>query len=121
MIHPKDEKKFVYYITQWYILIVTWNIGLSVKVRRNLAKMPQGVKEAFQVLLADLEYSGPEKRNWPRYGKISGWKDCHHCHLQKGRPTYVAVWRVVSKEEKRIEVIYLGTHEKAHYDRLCRS
>jgi hypothetical protein len=96
-----------------------WNVGLSVKARRNLVKIPLGVRETFQILLADLEYSGPIKSNWPHYGKISGRKDCYHCHLHKGRPTYVAVWRVVSHAERIIEVIYVGTHEKAHYDRLC--
>ena len=96
-----------------------WDVGLSVKARRNLTRIPSGVREAFQILLADLEYSGPIKNNWPRYGKISGWKDCYHCHLQKGRPTYVAVWRVISRAEKIIEVIYVGTHEKARYDRIC--
>ena len=97
-----------------------WDIRLTAKARRNLSKIPLGVREALQMLLADLEYSGPIKSNWPHYGKISGWKDCYHCHLQKGRPTYVAVWQVVRQTEKLIEVKYIGTHEKARYDRLCR-
>jgi hypothetical protein len=98
-----------------------WKVRLLAKPRRNLTKIPIGVRGAFQILLADLEYSGPIKNNWPHYGKISGRKDCHHCHLHKGRPTYVAVWQVVSQAEKIIEVTYVGTHEKARYDRLCRN
>jgi hypothetical protein len=35
--------------------------------------------------------------------------------LKKGRPTYVAIWEVMDKEIKLIEVIYAGTHEKAPY------
>jgi hypothetical protein len=96
-----------------------WYVGLTVKALRNLTRIPLGVRESFQILLADLEYSGPIKSNWPHYGKISGWKDCYRCHLQRGRPTYVAVWKVLSQTEKIIEVTYVGTHEKARYDRLC--
>ena len=39
----------------------------------------------------------------------------YHCHLKKGRPTYVAVREVLDKEIKLIEVIYAGTYEKAPY------
>jgi hypothetical protein len=39
----------------------------------------------------------------------------YHCHLKKGRPTFVAIWEVMDKEIKLIEVIYAGTHEKAPY------
>ena len=74
--------------------------------------------EIFQILLAEMELSGPLRYGWPNFGKLSG-KDCYHCHLQKGRPTYVAVWKVVGKKERIIEVIYLGTHERVNYQRIC--
>ena len=41
--------------------------------------------------------------------------DKRHCHLQKGRPTYVCCWEVINKKRKIIEVYYVGTHEKAPY------
>jgi hypothetical protein len=41
--------------------------------------------------------------------------DRHHCHLKKGKPTYVAVWEVKNREIRLIEVTYVGTHEKAPY------
>jgi len=69
------------------------------------------------LLLAELKLSGPVQANWPNFGKLR--EDCYHCHLQRGRPTYVSVWRVLSKKEKVIEVTYVGSHEKAHYGRLC--
>jgi len=36
-------------------------------------------------------------------------------HLKKGQPTYVAVWEVVDNKIKivDVEVVYVGTHEKA--------
>jgi hypothetical protein len=33
----------------------------------------------------------------------------------KGRPTYVAVWEAQDKKIKLVEVLYVGTHEKAPY------
>ncbi len=39
----------------------------------------------------------------------------HHCHLKKGHPTYVAVWEVTDTDVCLVEVIYVGTHEKALY------
>ncbi|ALC16317.1 hypothetical protein DSOUD_1538 [Desulfuromonas soudanensis] len=51
--------------------------------------------------------------DWPNYSKLSA--DLHHCHLKKGKPTYVAVWREERNEIKLVEVIYAGTHEKAPY------
>jgi len=50
-------------------------------------------------------------RQQPNYSALGG--DRHHCHLKKGHPTYVAVWRVVA--EKTVEIIYAGTHESAPY------
>ncbi len=82
-------------------------------------KLPRGVQEIFQLLLAELKIGGPIKSQWPEFGKIKGAKDCYHCHLIRGKPTYVSVWRVVDKSEKNIEVTYVGTHEKAKYNRLC--
>ncbi len=79
--------------------------------------MPGSIDEIFQLLLAEMKLSGPVQADWPNYGKLR--EDCHHCHLRRGRPTYVAVWRVLSKKDRVIEVIYVGSHEKAHYGRLC--
>jgi len=62
-----------------------------------------------------LETVGPVRGNWSNYGKLA--KDVRHCHLHKGRPTCVAVWKVF-KQKKRIEVLYVGTHEKAHYKEM---
>lgn len=33
----------------------------------------------------------------------------------KGHPTYVAIWEIMDKEIRLIEVTYAGTHEKAPY------
>jgi mRNA-degrading endonuclease RelE of RelBE toxin-antitoxin system len=81
---------------------MAWGVLLTAKVGKRLKKLPKGIDEAFQLLLAEMRLSGPVQPNWPHYGKLR--ENCHHCHLQRGRPTYVAVWRVLSKKDKVIEV-----------------
>ena len=96
---------------------MVWGVLLTANVGKRLKKLPKSIDEAFQLLLAEMRLSGPVQPNWPHYGKLR--ENCHHCHLQRGRPTYVAVWRVLNKKDKVIEVTYVGSHEKAHYGLLC--
>jgi len=92
---------------------MAWEVRISGKARRRLKQLPADIDEIFQLLLAEMKVSGPARGDWPNYGKLSNPAGCYHCHLQKGNPTYVAVWQVVIKG--LIEVIYVGTHEKAPY------
>ncbi|MDL2316163.1 cytotoxic translational repressor of toxin-antitoxin stability system [Desulfovibrio sp. OttesenSCG-928-A18] len=78
-----------------------------------MLRLPSPVVKAFEALLFDLRARGPVAGNWPNYGKLD--RQRHHCHLRKGRPTYVAVWWEVGEEDHSIEVTYVGTHEKAPY------
>lgn len=87
------------------------------RVAKQVRQLPSAVFEAVAELVADRENEGPVQRAWPNYGKITGRPDCHHCHVRKGRPTYVAVWRVA--DERTLEVLYAGTHERADYGRIC--
>ena len=64
-------------------------------------------------LMRDIEINGPIRGDWPNYSPLG--RDRYHCHIKKGRPTYVAIWEVTDKEVKLVEVIYAGTHEKAPY------
>ena len=43
-----------------------------------------------------------------------------HCHLNKGKNRYVAVWRVQDFTITIMEMHYVGTHEGANYKRLGR-
>ena len=96
-----------------------WTVNLANRTQKNCKKLPRDILEILQVLLAELDVAGPVRNRWPNFGKIRGAKNCYHCHLQKGNPTYVAVWRISDKTKKIIEVTYVGTHEKADYKRLC--
>lgn len=96
-----------------------WDVRFTRKVVKQIRELPESVQMAVRFLVKDIKLNGPVARNWPNFGKIRGQKDCYHCHLQKGRPTYVAVWQVIDKDVKLIEVKYVGTHEGADYRRVC--
>lgn len=96
---------------------MTWTVLIPKRVAKQMRQLPPGVSEAVAELVADLEREGPVQRAWPNYGKITGRPHYHHCHVRRGRPTYVAVWRAA--DEQTLEVLYAGTHEGADYGRIC--
>lgn len=84
--------------------------GQAKKADRNLSNL---AKDAFALLLKELMFDGPYRSNWSNYAKMP--KENYHCHIKKGRPTYVVCWRIINKKQKIMEVYYAGTHEKAPY------
>jgi len=77
-------------------------------------KLPAAVAATMELLVAEIEQCGPVRGNWSNYSKLPNNR--HHCHLKKGKPTYVAVWEDIGKNKvKLVEIIYVGTHEKAPY------
>lgn len=89
-----------------------WHVRLSKKTDKSLDKLPKPVLQALALLMRDIELAGPVRGDWPNYGKLGPKR--HHCHLRKGRPTYVAVW-IETEIGYEVEVTYAGTHEKAPY------
>ncbi|MFA6008875.1 MAG: hypothetical protein WC799_02750 [Desulfobacteraceae bacterium] len=90
-----------------------WTVELTSKAKKQAEKLPKKIVAALIQLMMDIRKSGPIRGDWPNYSKLS--EERHHCHLKKGHPTYVAVWREESNQIKLVEVIYVGTHEKAPY------
>ena len=90
-----------------------WRVVFSNKTRKQKEQLPPRVQALLFQLAREIETGGPVRGDWPNYSKLSG--DLHHCHLKKGNPTYVAVWREERNEIRLVEVIYAGTHEKAPY------
>ena len=82
-----------------------------------MRKLPPPVDNVAKLLKKDLERLGPILKEWPNFNKIKAKTNCYHCHLKRGKPTYVAVWKIIG--EKTLEVTYVGSHEKADYNRLC--
>jgi hypothetical protein len=90
-----------------------WHVTLKREVQRGIKHLPETVRVALFALLREIEIAGPVRGNWPNYSKLA--QNSHHCHLKKGRPTYVALWEVGDKRTKMIEVTYVGTHGRAPY------
>jgi hypothetical protein len=98
-----------------------WTVKTIGKAEKQTKELPSDIDAALQFLKRDLQWRGPVLSNWPHYGKIKGLQknvDIRHCHLNKGRPTYVAAWKVVDKKNKKMEIIHVGTHEKTDYGNL---
>lgn len=96
---------------------INWVVRATKTVDKQAEKLSEKVKLQLRFLFMELATKGPSVSDWPNYGKLHGKKsrDKRHCHLQKGKPTYVCCWEVISKKRKIIEVYYVGTHEKAPY------
>jgi hypothetical protein len=90
-----------------------WIVNLTGRAEKQALKLPNDIRDRFSALTLELQVKGVELSHRPHYSKIRGQSDAHHCHLNKGRPTYVTCWRL--KEENQIEVYYVGTHENAPY------
>jgi len=98
-----------------YTMKDKWTI-VTAKADKQAVKLSEKVILSLRYLMMDLANRGPAVKDWPNYGKLRGCKgDKRHCHLQKGKSTYVCCWEVVDKKCKIIEVYYVGTHEKAPY------
>ena len=91
---------------------MTWNVALTGKANKQAEKLPMAVRAVLQTLMDEIAISGPVRGDWPNYSKLSDGR--HHCHLKKGKPTYVAVW-TTEKKTVSVEIVYVGTHEKAPY------
>jgi len=88
------------------------------KAKKKKEKLPGKYQDALDALRRDIELNGPVVPSWPNYGKLKGKPGFHHCHLNKGKPRYIAVWKVSDKTIKLAEVRYVGTHEKAKYGKI---
>jgi len=92
---------------------MAWIVVYSRKAAKLREKLTERVKAVLDALIIDIRATGPVRGDWPHYSKLSD--GLHHCHLKKGQPTYVAVWRVQDNEIQIVEFTYVGTHEKAPY------
>lgn len=91
----------------------TWTVNLVGHAKKFEKNLSLKAAESFLLLLKELKTSGPYMAHWPNYTKMPD--DNYHCHIKKGRPTYVVCWKIYDKKHKIIEVYYAGTHEKAPY------
>ncbi len=95
-----------------------WTVDFSVKAGKQYKKLKlsgsrPSINDVIDLLALDLTKNGPLLPDWPHFGPLE--EGHFHCHLRRGKPTYVACWRVINKKTKQIEVYYVGTHEGAPY------
>ena len=86
-----------------------WTVEFSRQAGKQYDKLKRSgsrpsINDTIDVLVLDLQRKGPELPDWPNYRPLVEMKEHYHCHLRKGRPTYVACWRIIDKKAKRIEV-----------------
>ena len=97
---------------------MVWTVKLSRKLQKKIEKLPPRPRKRLNFLVKEIQQYGPVQDKWPNFGKLRGKIDCYHCHLKKGDPTYVAVWKVTEYEIKIVEIKYAGTHEGVDYNRI---
>ncbi len=94
---------------------MTWTVRIVGKVKKSVDRMPPEIQDRFYALALSLRALGPNQPTMPHFGKLKNRQATYHCHLNKGRPTYVVVWVVQDKAIRLLEVTYAGTHENAPY------
>ena len=77
-----------------------WQVVINRKARKQLERLPENIQTIFFLMMKEIEVSGPIRINWPNYGKLKGRKDQFHCHIKKGKPTYVVCWGIIDKKIK---------------------
>jgi hypothetical protein len=95
-----------------------WTVGITNRAAKGRDNLPPDLACVFMFLLREIEQGGPVPggKKWKNYGKLQGVKgEVHHCHLNNNRPVYVVVWKVLDRENKIMEVQYVGSHENAPY------
>ncbi len=83
---------------------------LSKRLLKKIKKLPSSIQSNLEALIDDIEVNGPVRGDWQNYSKLSDGS--HHCHLSY---SYVAVWCVVDKKIKIVEITYVGSREDAPY------
>ena len=98
---------------------MAYKVTLTKQAAKKAARIKGRAKNSLRALLEELRDEGPYQPEWPHFSKLRGRKNEWHCHLNRGRPTYVVCWRLIKKKgkknEEEIEVFYAWTHEGAPY------
>ena len=65
--------------------------------QKQMKKLPEVIADVALALVMDIEDQGYVRGDWPDFSKLN--QPNFHCHLKKGRPTYVDCWRVIDKRK----------------------
>lgn len=86
-----------------------YTVKIQKKALKDIKKAPDRIQMKLDLLVEDLEKTGPEQPEWPNYSMLG--KVTYHCHLDYH---WVACWRH-EKDSIIIEVYYAGSREDAPY------
>ena len=82
-----------------------WHVSLSTKADKQAKRMKKDVLDRLTKLLKSIEIKGPIQKEWPHFSSLEKSKlvpkDSYHCHIKRGRPTYVACWQEVDKKKRK--------------------
>jgi len=96
-----------------------WTVESSAKIKKQIRRLGEDQDALFAALQAELEVNGRAGEGWPKVGPIWQFgknRNIIKVHLNSNRPIYVVMYEIF-KNERRIQVLYVGTHEKAPYGR----
>lgn len=98
--------------------LTKWTVILSGRVAKSRTKMPLLLQMLARLIKEIAEY-GPIRKSWSHFGKLKKDRgipdEAYHCHIQSGRPPYVACWYIENKKLRIIEIFYVGTYENTPY------
>ena len=77
-------------------IMTNWTVNLVGQAKKAFKELPKDTAKTLRLLVEDLEFNGYQRNNWPNFGKLKD--SIYHCHLEKGKPTYVACWRIEKKK-----------------------
>ena len=93
---------------------MAWTVEFTARAAKQAGKLPLRILNRLDALRRNIQAEGPVQPTMPHFGKLKNRTgNFYHCHLNKGRPTYVAVWQVRKNFTVLVEIIYVGTHENA--------
>jgi len=87
-----------------------YTLTIQKKALKDIKKAPPRIQRKFEILVEDLETSGPVQEHWPNYSMLG--KVTYHCHLGYH---WVACWRH-EKESIVIEVLMRVHAKTPHID-----
>lgn len=94
-----------------------WTVDITQKAGKQAKRLPPDIYAILALLRDELEREGPVQQEWRNYGKLKGKKgEYHHCHLNNGRPRYVAVWKVTDNIVRIMRIVFTGPHGSVNYD-----
>lgn len=88
-----------------------WKVTTNKKVAKKLQRY-SFINTHFERLISDLKQYGPQLTWWSHFSKLRNGSSMYHCHLNNNSPVMIALWLVINKEKKVLEVKDVQTHQE---------